>query len=102
MKGLVRSAALAAALVALTAAAPVAGADTTWTKVSTDFAGNSIVPSLGLTGATAVVAWTQGTSPQTSDLDTVSFTTSPTQDVIGAATLVLHDLYAPTLGKLSL
>jgi hypothetical protein len=85
VKGLARSAALAAALVALAAAVPVAGADTTWTKVSTDFAGNSIVPSLGLTGATAVVAWTQGTGPLTSDLNTVSFTTSPTQDVIGAA-----------------
>jgi hypothetical protein len=85
VKGLARSAALAAALAALALGAPAAGADTTWTKVSTDFAGNIVVPSLGLTGTTAVVAWTQATGPNSADLDTVSFTTSPTQDVIGAA-----------------
>jgi hypothetical protein len=72
-------------MAALAAGSPVAGADTTWTKVSTDFNANIVIPSLGLTGTTAVVAWTQETSPSTSDLDTVSFTTSPTQDVIGPA-----------------
>jgi hypothetical protein len=78
-------AALAATLAVMTAGAPVAGADTTWTKISTDYAANIVVPSLGLTGSTAVVAWTQQTAPNSSDLNAVSFTTSPTQDVIGAA-----------------
>ena len=75
-----------AATLALTAVAlPVASADTTWTKVSTDYDTNIVVPSLGLSGSTAVVAWTQETGPSSSDLNAVSFTTSPTKDVIGAA-----------------
>jgi hypothetical protein len=78
-------AAVAAALAALSLGTPGAGADTTWTKISTDFNANIAIPSLGLTGTTAVVAWTQETSPSTSDLNAVSFTTSPTQDVIGPA-----------------
>ena len=85
MKHVRSVAAVAAALVSLTVSAPIAGADTTWTKVSTDYNANSVVPSLALTGSTAVVAWTQ-TGPDSSDVDAVSFTTSPTQDVIGAAT----------------
>jgi hypothetical protein len=85
VKGLTRLAALAAVLVATAAGGPAASADTTWTKISTDYAANIVVPSLGLTGTTAVVAWTQQTGPDASDLNTVSFTTSPTQDVIGAA-----------------
>jgi len=85
VRGVTRIAAVAAAMAALAVGSPVAGADTTWTKVSTDFNANIVIPSLGLTGTTAVVAWTQETSPSTSDLNTVSFTTSPTQDVIGPA-----------------
>ena len=85
MKVVARIAAVAAALAVAAVGAPLAGADTTWTKVSTDYTANIAIPSLGLTGTTAVVAWTQETSPSTSDLNTVSFTTSPTQDVIGAA-----------------
>ena len=85
MKVVTRIAAIAAALAALALGAPLAGADTTWTKISTDYNTNIVVPSLGLTGSTAVAAWTQQTSPSTSDLNAVSFTTSPTQDVIGAA-----------------
>jgi|tagenome__1003787_1003787.scaffolds.fasta_scaffold20879217_1 hypothetical protein len=85
MTRLMRIAAVAAVVVAAAVGVPVAGADTTWTKVSTDFKANIAIPSLGLTGTTAVVTWTQETSPSTSDLDAVSFTTSPTQDVIGAA-----------------
>jgi hypothetical protein len=80
-----RIAAAAAALAIMAMGAPLAGADTTWTKISGDYNANIVVPSLGLTGSTAVVAWTQETSPSTSDLNAVSFTTSPTQDVIGAA-----------------
>ena len=80
-----RIAALAVTLAVLALGASAAGADTIWTKVSTDYNANIVVPSLGLTGTTAVVAWTQQTGPSTSDLDAVSFTTSPTQDVIGAA-----------------
>ena len=85
MTRVMRSAALAAVLLALGVGVPAAGADTTWTKISTDFTANIATPSLGLTGTTAVVAWTQSTSPSTTDLNAVSFTTSPTQDVIGAA-----------------
>jgi hypothetical protein len=85
VRGVTRIAAVAAAMAALAVGSPVAGADTTWTKVSTDFNANIVIPSLGLSGTTAVVAWTQETSPSTSDLNTVSFTTSPTQDVIGPA-----------------
>jgi hypothetical protein len=85
VRGATRIAAIAAALAALAVGAPVAGADTTWTKVSTDHNSNIVIPSLGVTGTTAVVAWTQETSPSTTDLNTVGFTTSPTQDVIGAA-----------------
>jgi hypothetical protein len=80
-----RVAAVAATLAVIAVGSPVASADTTWTKISTDYAANIVVPSLGLTGSTAVVAWTQETGPNSSDLNTVSFTTSPTQDVIGAA-----------------
>jgi hypothetical protein len=80
-----RIATLMAALAATALVAPLAGADTTWTKVSTDYSANIAIPALGLTGTTAVVTWTQETSPSTSDLDAVAFTTSPTQDVIGKA-----------------
>ena len=85
MRRLMRIAAMAAVVTAVALGAPVASADTTWTKVSTDFNANITIPSLGLTGTTAVVAWTQATGPSTVDLNAVSFTTSPTQDVIGAA-----------------
>jgi hypothetical protein len=78
-------AAIAMTMAAMTVGAPGASADTTWTKISTDFNDNIAIPSLGLTGTTAVVAWTQETGPSTSDLNAVSFTTSPTQDVIGPA-----------------
>ncbi|HET6174553.1 MAG TPA: hypothetical protein VFD90_18245 [Gaiellales bacterium] len=111
MRG-VRIAALAATLAALAVGSPAAGADTTWTKVSTDFNANIVVPSLGLTGSTAVVAWTQQTSPSTSDIDAVSFATSPTQDVSGAVTTkaaegwaslgFTHALYAVPGGGLAL
>jgi hypothetical protein len=91
---LTRMGALAAALAALAVASPLAAADTTWTKVSTDYNANIVVPSLGLTGTTAVVAWTQPTSPSTADIDAVSFATSPTQDVIGPATSKAADSWA--------
>ena len=80
-----RIAAVAATLGMMAVGSPTAGADTTWTKISTEYSSNIVVPSLGLAGSTAVVAWTQSTSPSSSDLNAVSFTTSPTQDVIGAA-----------------
>ena len=64
-EGLTRIAVVTATLAALAVGAPAAGADTTWTKVSTDYNANIVVPSLGLTGTTAVVAWTQETSPST-------------------------------------
>ena len=70
------------------------------------------MPSLGLTGTTAVVAWTQATGPLTQDIDTVSFTTSPTQDVIGpsaskaaqawASLDYTHALFTPPGGGLAL
>jgi hypothetical protein len=85
VKGLARIAAVTATLAALAVGSPAAGADTTWTKVSTDYNANIVVPSLGLIGTTAVVAWTQETGPNSADLNTVSFTTSPTQDVAGPA-----------------
>jgi hypothetical protein len=86
VRGAKRIAAVTAVLAALAAGVPAAGADTTWTKVSADSNANITIPSLGLTGTTAVVAWTQQTGPESADIDTVSFATSPTQDVIGAAT----------------
>lgn len=86
MRGVTHIVAVAATLAALAVGSPLAGADTTWTKVSTDHKDNIVVPALGLTGSTAVVAWTQQTGPLAADLNSVSFTTSPTQDVIGAAT----------------
>ena len=67
VKVLARIAVVAATLAALAAGAPAAGADTTWTKISTDYNANIVVPSLGLTGTTAVVAWTQQTGPCTAD-----------------------------------
>jgi hypothetical protein len=85
VRAVTRIAAVTATLAALALGTPAAGADTTWTKISTDYTANIVIPSLGLTGTTAVVAWTQATSPSTTDLNAVSFTTSPTQDVIGAA-----------------
>jgi|tagenome__1003787_1003787.scaffolds.fasta_scaffold20978014_2 hypothetical protein len=107
-----RIAAVAATLVALAVGAPAAGADTTWTKVSTDYDANIVVPSLGLVGSTVVVAWTLETSPLTQDIDTVSFTTSPTQDVIGPATSkaaeawaslgYVHSFFTPPGGGLGL
>ena len=63
VKVLARIAVVTATLAALVAGAPAAGADTTWTKISTDYNANIVVPSLGLIGTTAVVAWTQQTSP---------------------------------------
>jgi hypothetical protein len=112
VKSLTRIAAVVATLAAVAAGAPVAGADTTWTKVSTDYNANIVVPSLGLAGTTAVVAWTQQTGPLTADLDTVAFTTSPTADVIGpaagkaalgwASLGYTHALYSPPGGGLAL
>ena len=63
MTRLMRIAALAAVVMAAAVGVPAAGADTTWTKVSTDFNANIAIPSLGLTGTTAVVAWTQADEP---------------------------------------
>jgi hypothetical protein len=107
-----RATALAAMLMVVLAGAPAAGADTTWTKVSTDYNANIVVPSLGLSGSTAVVAWTQQTGPNTQDIDTVSFTTSPTQDVIGPASSkvagawaslgYVHAFFTPPAGGLAL
>ncbi|MDX6571336.1 MAG: hypothetical protein QOC86_492 [Gaiellales bacterium] len=107
-----RFAAFAAMVAVVLVAAPAAGADATWTKVSTDYSANIVVPSLGLTGSTAVVAWTQQTSPSTQDLDTVSFTTSPAQDVIGRAESkvaeswaslgYVHAFFTPAAGGLAL
>jgi hypothetical protein len=86
VKGLTRIVAMAATLAALATGVPLAGADTTWTKISTDFQSSIEVPSLGLTGSTVVVVWTQTTATASVDLNATSFTTSPTQDVIGPAT----------------
>jgi hypothetical protein len=112
VRGGKRIAAVAATLVMLAVGAPAAGADTTWTKVSGDYNANIVVPSLGLTGTTAVVAWTQATGPLTQDIDTVSFTTSPTQDVVGpsaskaaqawASLDYTHALFTPPGGGLAL
>jgi len=109
---LARIAVVTATLAALVVGVPAAGADTTWTKISTDYNANIVVPSLGLIGTTAVVAWTQETGPLTADIDTVSFTTSPTQDVAGAASSkaavgwaslgYTHALFSPPGGGLSL
>ncbi len=112
VRGATRIAAVAATLVMLAVGAPASGADSTWTKVSGDYNANIVVPSLGLTGTTAVVAWTQATGPLTQDIDTVSFTTSPTQDVIGpsaskaaqawASLDYTHALFTPPGGGLAL
>ena len=112
VRGATRIAAVAATLVMLAVGAPASGADSTWTKVSGDYNANIVVPSLGLTGTTAVVAWTQATGPLTQDIDTVSFTTSPTQDVIGpsaskaaqawASLDYTHALFTPPSGGLAL
>ena len=83
MRGAKRIAAVAAVLAVVAAVVPAAGADTTWTKVSTDYAGNNVVPSLALSGPGAVLAWAQRTGPNTTDLNTLTFTTTPTADVIG-------------------
>jgi hypothetical protein len=94
VRSVTRMAAVAATLAALAVGSPLAGADTTWTKISPDSTSNSTVPSLALVGATAVVAWTQGTGPSTADLDTLSFTTSPAQDVIGGVDKKAADSWA--------
>ena len=91
MKQVPRFAAVIGTLAVMALGPPLAGADTTWTKISTDYNANIAIPSLGLTGSTAVVAWTQETGPLTSDLNAVAFTTSPTQDVIGAASSKVAD-----------
>jgi hypothetical protein len=83
VKGVTRGVAVAGVLAAIAICAPLAGADTTWTKISTDYNANIVIPSLGLTGTTAVVAWTQETSPSTSDLNAASFTPSATEDAAG-------------------
>ena len=74
MKQVPRFAAVIGTLAVMALGAPLAGADTTWTKISTDYNANIAIPSLGLTGSTAVVAWTQETGPLTSDLNAVAFT----------------------------
>ncbi|MDX6620596.1 MAG: hypothetical protein QOK36_2982 [Gaiellales bacterium] len=94
MKQVLRIVAVSAILTAMAMTSPPAGADTTWTKISTDYDANIAVPSVAFTGSTAVVVWTQQTGPQTSDLDAVSFTTSPTQDVAGQATSKVADTWA--------
>ena len=46
VKALARIAVVTVTLAALVAGAPAAGADTTWTKISTDYNANIVVPSL--------------------------------------------------------
>ena len=58
-----------------------AAADTTWTKISSDSASSITVPSVGILGTTAVVAWEQDTSSTTQDLVSDTFQTSPLHDV---------------------
>jgi hypothetical protein len=56
-------------------------ADTTWTKISSDYASNITVPELAVLGSTAVVTWEQNTSPTTEDILSDTFQTSPANDV---------------------
>ncbi len=56
-------------------------ADTTWTKISSDYASNITVPEMAVLGSTAVVAWEQDTSPSTADILSDTFQTSPANDV---------------------
>src|SRR3954447_20848292 len=79
-----RRATVAAAPAAVVAAMPSSAlADTTWTKVSPDYNSNIMVPGLGVTGTTAAVAWNRETAPNAANLETVSFRTTPTQEVVG-------------------
>jgi hypothetical protein len=56
-------------------------ADTTWTKISSDYASNITVPEMAVLGSTAVVTWEQDTSPTTADILSDTFQTSPANDV---------------------
>ena len=58
-----------------------ASADTTWTKISSDFASSITLPEMGVLGSTAVVTWEQDTSSSTQDLVSDTFQTSPAKDV---------------------
>ena len=59
----------------------VASADTTWTKISSDYFSNITIPEIGVLGSTAVVTWEQDTSPSTEDIVSDTFVTSPANDV---------------------
>jgi hypothetical protein len=58
-----------------------ASADTTWTKISSDYFSNITIPEIGILGSTAVLTWEQDTSPSTQDIVSDTFQTSPANDV---------------------
>jgi hypothetical protein len=66
---------------ALALGAPTASADTTWTKISSDYSSGITVPEMSILGSTAVVTWEQDTSPTTEDIVSDTFQTSPANDV---------------------
>ena len=73
---------LAAAAIAVLALLPGdAAAGTTWTKISSDFSSSIAVPTVGILGTTAVVTWEQDTGPETADLVSDTFQTSPAHAV---------------------
>ena len=112
MRGATRIAAVAATLVMLAVGAPASGADTTWTKVSGDYNANIVVPFARPDGDDCRGGVDAGDGPADPDIDTVSFTTSPTQDVIGpsaskaaqawASLDYTHALFTPPGGGLAL
>src|SRR3954470_17832490 len=59
-------------LAALLLAAPMP-AQAGWSKVSSDYAGNTTIPALAPDGADTIVAWRLETSPSTQEIDAQRF-----------------------------
>ena len=76
---------VSAALVAHAVAAGAAWADTTWTRISTNFDSNIVVPSLALDGGNAVAAWGYRVSPNNERAEAVTFRPALTGDAVSLA-----------------
>jgi hypothetical protein len=80
-----RSVLASVSLVALSVGAGTAAADTTWTRISTTFDSNIVVPSLALDGSNAVAAWGYRVSANNERVEAVTFRPALNGDAVSLA-----------------
>lgn len=73
------------ALATLVLGAGSAAADTTWTRISTNFDSNIVVPALALDGSNAVAAWGYRVGPNNERIEAVTFRPALNGDAVSLA-----------------